>query len=82
MVDKITCNLSIRVLFYTLVNNFDLGVFCYLYRGNSPIYSGPFLPLKNVLECSLQSYDSKTQSFDAPGIKIWCFSVRRKWRLK
>ena len=67
MVHKITCNLSICVLFYTLINNFDSGVICYLHRGN-PIYSGPFLPLQNVLECrlSLQSYDSKTQSFDAP----------------
>ena len=67
MVDKIACNFSIRVLFYTLVNNFDSGVICYLHCGN-PIYSGPFLPLQNALECrlSLQSYDSKTQSFDSP----------------
>ena len=78
MVNKITCNLmSIRFLFYTLVNNFDSGVFCYLHRGN-PIYSGPFLLLQNVLECSLQSYDSKTQSFNAPAIKILCFPVRKQ----
>lgn len=36
MVDKITFNLSIRVLFYTLVRNyeFDSGVLCYLHCGN------------------------------------------------
>ena len=77
MVDKFTCNLSIRVLFYTFVNNFDSGIVCYLHRGN-PIYRGPFLPLQNVLECSLQSYDSKTQSFDAPAIKILYFPVRKQ----
>ena len=77
MVDKITCNLSICVLFYTLVNNCDSGVFCYLQHGN-PFYSGPFLPLQNVLECSLQSYNSKTQSFDAPAIRIYCFPVHKQ----
>ena len=85
-VDKITCNLSIRVSYFTLlseITNFDSGVLCYLHRGN-PIYSGPYLPRQNVLECSF-SYKVTIQRpkvstvfssvFLLFAIKIMCFPV-------
>ena len=34
------------------ITNFDSGVLSYLHRGN-PIYSGPYLPRQNVLECTV-----------------------------
>lgn len=62
MVDKITSNLNMHLRF-SLHFRQKLRILtlartlCYLDCGN-PIYRGPYLPRQNVLECSLQSYDS------------------------
>ena len=48
------------MFYFTLlseITNLDSGILCYLHRRN-PVYSGPYLPRQNVLECSLQGYDS------------------------